>query len=64
MTNGDAFWLDKCVELPQRYMIFVDNDEVYVVDTNTDKEAYTFSEYGWRLALSLLRYIGCNAEEV
>ena len=64
MTGIDNFWIDKCVELPQKYMVFVDNDEIYVVDVDTDKEVYTFSEYGWRFALSLLRYIGCNAEEV
>ena len=64
MTNSDKFWLDKCEELPQKYSVFVDKDEVYVVDNNTNEDVYTFSEYGWDLVLSLLRYIGIDAEAV
>lgn len=64
MTISDTFWLDKCEELPGRYVIYVDNDEVYVFDSCQNKEVYTFSEYGWRFALSVLRHVGCSAEEV
>lgn len=64
MTDTDRFWLDKCEEFPQKYIVYVDNDEVYVADMDTDEEVYTFTVYGWRFALGLLRYIGCNAEEV
>lgn len=63
MNNDDIRWMEKCEEFPEKYKIIVDNDEVYVVGDN-DEEVYSFSEYGWRFALGLLRYIGCNAEEV
>lgn len=64
MNSNDIQWLELCEEFKHKFKIIVDNDEVYVVDTATGEEVYTFSEYGWRFALSLLRYIGCNAEEV
>jgi len=64
MTDKDISWMNWCETRKEKYKVIVDNDEVYVVDSDTDEEVYTFSEYGWRFALSLLRYIGCNAEEV
>lgn len=63
MASIDAFWIDKCIELPGQYTIVVDNDEIYVFDKNESSEVHTFSEYGWRFALGLLRHIGCDAEE-
>lgn len=63
MNDNDAKWIDLCESLNKKFKIIVDNDEAYVVDTATDEEVYTFSEYGWRFAFGLLRYIGCNAEE-
>ena len=63
MRDDDIRWMNKCEEFPEKYKIIVDNDEVYVVDKTTDEDVYTFSEYGWRFALSLLRYIGVDAEE-
>ena len=63
MSDNDAKWIDLCESLNKKFKIIVDNDDAYVVDTTTDEEVYTFSEYGWRFSLGLLRYIGCNAEE-
>lgn len=63
MNDNDMKWIDLCESLPKKFKIIVDNDEVYAVNTTTDEEVYTFSEFGWRFALGLLRYIGCNAEE-
>ena len=63
MTENDVLWLEKCEEHNTQYTIIVDNDDVYVFDNKTSCEVHSFSEYGWRFALSLLRYIGCNAEE-
>ena len=63
MNSNDIHWMNLCEDFKEKFKIIVDNDEVYVVDTATDEEVYTFSEYGWRFALSLLRYIGCTAEE-
>lgn len=46
MSDNDAKWIDLCESLNKKFKIIVDNDEVYVVDTATDEEVYTFSEYG------------------
>ena len=63
MRVDDILWMHKCEDFTEKYKIIVDNDEVYVVDKATDEEEYTFSEYGWRFALSLLLYMGLDAEE-
>ena len=63
MSDNDAKWIDLCESLNKKFKIIVDNDKAYVVDTTTDEEFYTFSEYGLQFAVGLLRYIGCNAEE-
>lgn len=63
----DIEWLDRCKAQPEKYKIFVDNDDVFVCDITTDEDSepvYDFSEYGYEFALQLLRYIGCNADMV
>ena len=42
----DEEWLKKCINNPEKYQIFVDNDDVFVVDAQNDdwEEAlYTFN---------------------
>lgn len=62
MSDNDIKWIDLCESLNKKFKIIVGNDDVYVVDTATDKEVYKFSEHGRQFSLGLLRYIGCNAE--
>lgn len=63
MTEQDKFWIEKCKE-DWNYTIMVDNDEVFVVHTDTDKVIHVFSEYGYYFAKALLQYIGCDADFV
>lgn len=63
MSSKDAEWLKLCERHRDKYHIVVDNDEVYVVETETGNEKHTFSEFGWRFALDLLHYYGIEAEE-
>ena len=65
MNEQDKKWLEICKnDKESRYVIMVDNDDIYVWDFEMDEEAYTFTEYGYHFALVLLRYIGCEAEYV
>ena len=65
MNKKDIEWLEKCkADKDGRYVIMVDNDEIYVWDVEKDDVAYTFCEYGYHFALGLLRYIGCEADYV
>ena len=32
----DEEWLKKCIEHPDKYQIFVDNDDVFVVDAQNN----------------------------
>lgn len=50
--------------MPDNYRIDVDNDSVFVTDTDIDECVFEFEHYGWEMVIDLLRYIGCNAEEV
>lgn len=50
----------------ENYCAIVDNDCAYVVDLNDGdcgKCVFEFTHYGWKLALDLFLYLGCNAEE-
>ena len=65
MNEKDKYWIEKCKEDKQgRYIIMVDNDEIYVWDIEKDNEAYSFTSYGYHFALELLRHIGCEADYV
>ena len=64
LTLDEILWLENCVEEPERYRIDVDNDSVWVTDIEKDECVFTFNGYGWEMNTALLRYIGCNAEEV
>ena len=64
MTEQDRQWIAKCVENKDKYAIMVDNDCIFVVDKEKDKDVYTFNEYGYYFARDLLYYIGCDADFV
>lgn len=63
----DEEWLKKCIDNPEKYQIFVDNDNVFVVDAQNDdwEEAlYTFSAFGYDMLFHVLRFLKCNVEYV
>lgn len=63
----DEEWLKKCIDNPEKYQIFVDNDDVFVIDAQNDdwEEAlYTFSAFGYDMLFYVLRFLKCNVEYV
>lgn len=66
MNKEDKEWLEKCIQNPDKYKIFVDNDMVFVVDANNDMDGdyYTFTNFGYDLVYDLLKYLQCNVEFV
>lgn len=69
-NEEDKEWLKKCIDHPDKYKIFVDNDDIFVVElTEDDSEGmeispYTFNDFGEEFIVWLLREIGVNAEFV
>lgn len=71
MNKEDKEWLQKCLDDPKRYKIYVDNDDIFVVEiTKEDPDGmnsdvnYSFSNFGYDFALSLLKYLGANVDYV
>ena len=63
----DEEWLKKCIEHPDKYQIFVDNDDVFVVDAQDEEyegALYTFSSFGYDMLFHVLRFLKCNVEFV
>ena len=63
----DEEWLKKCIGNPEKYQIFVDNDDVFVVDAQNDdweEVLYTFSAFGYDMLFHVLRFLKCNVEYV
>ena len=61
MNKEDKIWLQKCLDDPERYKIYVDYDDIFVVEiTKEDPDGmdseviYSFSNFGYDFALSLL----------
>ena len=55
----DEEWLKKCIDNPEKYQIFVDNDDVFVIDAQNDdwEEAlYTFSAFGYDMLFHVLSF--------
>jgi hypothetical protein len=63
MNEQDIFWIKKCRENPDDYVITVDNDCAFVTEVKDFACVHEFEHFGWRLALDLLLVLGCNAEE-
>ena len=64
MTEREEYWLWMCNRRKEEYRIEVDNDSVFVTELKSGDCVFMFNNYGWQMVLDLLRYIGCNAEEV
>ena len=64
MTN-DQKWIKKCIDDPETYKIYVDNDDVFVVEVTNDEECvYSFSCFGYDLIVVILEYLGANVDYV
>ena len=66
-NKEDEKWLEKCINNPEKYRIFVDNDDVFVVDAQNDDwegALYTFSEFGYDMLFHVLRFLKCNVDYV
>ena len=63
MTEQEKHWIEMCRNNPDDYVIIVDNDCAFVEDIEKMESTFEFNNWGWRLALDLLQYIGCNVEE-
>lgn len=63
-THEEQVWIEACQNEPERFSVEVDNDAVFVVETEKHECVFTFRSYGYEFALALLRHIGCTAEMV
>lgn len=66
-NKEDEKWLEKCINNPEKYQIFVDNDDVFVADAQNDDwegALYTFSEFGYDMLFHVLKFLKCNVEYV
>ena len=65
-STKDKEWIDKCKNNPNKYKIYVDNDDVSVViEKDGEEEAiYSFTNFGYDFIVQILNYIGCNADWV
>lgn len=71
MNKQDTEWLHKCIDDPERYKIYVDNDDIFIVEiTNDDpdgmdsKVLYTFTNFGYDFVVDILNYLGANVDYV
>ena len=62
-TIEEKEWIGKCVE-SNRYIVKVDNDDVFVEDTDTNECVFTFNDYGMEIIVKLFRFMDVYAEEV
>lgn len=63
MTQEENNWIERCRSNIDKYVITVDNDCAFVIDLDSYDCVFEFTHWGWMLALDLLLWIGCNAEE-
>ena len=63
MNEKDIYWIVKCREDKDNFVITVDNDSAFVTDLRSFDCVHVFENWGWQLALDLFLVLGCNAEE-
>lgn len=65
MSETEARWLDMCIKHPDKYKIYVDNDDIFVVETkNEESVIFSFRKYGYEFIYALMKYLGVNVEYV
>lgn len=66
MNNLDKQWLIKCINNPKKYKIYVDNDDVFIVDQDSEEEEvlYSFNNFGYDFIVDLLNFLQCNVDYV
>lgn len=60
LTKEEIELLDLAILNPERYQVNVDNDDVFVVDLETDEVAGDFRLYGYELVFALFKHMGVN----
>lgn len=69
-NSEDRKWLKKCIDNPDKYKIYVDNDDIFVVEITEedpdgmDVSPYTFNDFGEEFIVWLLKELGINADFV
>lgn len=66
MNNLDKQWLIKCINNPKRYKIYVDNDDIFIVNQDSEEEEvlYSFDNFGYDFIVDLLKFLQCNVDYV
>ena len=64
MNSKEKYWIERCKQYPNIYKIYVDNDGVYVENTEKYERAFKFNSYGQDFIVELLQYIGINADYI
>ena len=60
-SDEDLKWIIKCKTYPNLYKIYVDNDDIYVVDAY-EEVLHDFENGGYDFIVQILNYIGCTAD--
>lgn len=71
MNEKDIKWLQMCLDNPERYKIYVDNDDIFVVEITKDDPdgmesavMHSFSNFGYDFIVDILNYLGANVDYV
>lgn len=69
--RDDLIWLKNCIDDPERFKIYIDNDELFVIEISKEGNeefeegvVYTFSNYGQDFNVFVLEYLGANVDYV
>ena len=65
-NNEDKKWIENCKNNPNRYKIYVDNDNIFVVNITKNEEEYmhTFQCWGYDFIVQILNHLKINADWV
>jgi len=66
-TQEDSDWFKRVQEMPDRFLVVIDNDSVWVEDIELAEGeigccVYTFNLYGYEFIYALLKDIGVNCD--
>lgn len=60
LSTDEKMWIRMSIEHKDKYKIFVDNDEIFVVDIEENECIFTFDSYGDDFIVNLLDQLKCN----